>query len=48
MKATYEINSNGKSTYYRTLAEARKASVGRNIWKVVNGTANLVKPALKK
>lgn len=44
MKTTYEVNANGISRHYRTLREARDFAAGRlNIWKVVNGTATLVK-----
>ena len=46
MKATYEVNfRDGTSQHYRTLRDAKIVArrVGRNIWKVVNGTATLVK-----
>ena len=46
MKATYEIIfRDGTSGNYRTLRDARIVAkrVDRNIWKVVNGTATLVK-----
>jgi len=52
MKTTYEVNfSNGTSGHYRTLRDARIVAGrpgARNIWKVINGTATIVRPVLKK
>jgi hypothetical protein len=44
-RPTYEVNCRGQSHLYRTLREAREAAdaVGSHVWKIVNGTAELVK-----
>jgi hypothetical protein len=52
MTKTYEVNfQNGTSGHYRTLRDARIVAGrpgARNIWKIVNGTATLVKPVVTK